>query len=101
MPLRIRNRWQYKDNDRWDWQAFLEDEGTGELDQVESVEYVLHPTFPNPIRKVTTPHNQFELSTNGWGTFELKAFVNIKDGKRVKLTHELELYYDPESGVTK
>jgi transcription initiation factor IIF auxiliary subunit len=101
MSLRIRNKWQYKGNDRWDWEAFLEDEGTGELDRVESVEYVLHPTFPNPIRRVNTPQNQFALRTNGWGTFQLKAFVNLKGGKRVKLTHELEMSHEPASGVTK
>lgn len=101
MRLKIKNKWQYKGNDRWDWQAFVDDQGSGELQNVKSVQYVLHPTFPNPIREMKTPENQFELRTNGWGVFELKAFVNMKDGKKIKLTHMLDLRYDPEDGISK
>ena len=100
MTLRIRNRWKYRGDDRWDWEAFLEDDGSGQLATVDSVEYILHPTFSNPVREVSSAHNQFKLKTNGWGTFELKAFVNFNDGSRKKLTHNIELYYDPDTGVS-
>lgn len=101
MPLKIRNRWNYTGNDRWDWEAFLDDAGSGELDSVQSVEYVLHPTFPNPLRRVASRNNQFAMKTDGWGVFELKAFVNMKDGSRKKLIHEVQLEYEPSNGISK
>lgn len=100
MNLKIRNKWQYQGDDRWDWQAFIDDNGTGELNNVEEVEYILHPTFPNPVRTISTKDNNFELTTNGWGTFELTAFVKMKNGKKIKLKHEVALEYNPKQGST-
>ncbi len=99
--MRIRNRWKYAGDNHWEWEAFLDDGGTGQLDDVNSVEYVLHPTFKKPLRKITTRNNQFAMKTNGWGTFKLKAFVSMKDGSREKLTHYIELCSDPVEGVSK
>jgi transcription initiation factor IIF auxiliary subunit len=98
MSLKLRNSWEYKGNDWWAWEAFLDDGGSGELTKVESVEYVLHPTFPKPVVTITDPKNGFVLRTSGWGTFNLTAFVNMKNGKRQKLTHLLELELEPTSG---
>ena len=100
MALRLRNRWHYGEGDSWKWEAFLDDGGSGELGQVDHVEYVLHPTFPNPIRKVNDPTGGFVLKTAGWGTFTVKAYVHGKDGKKKKLTHLLELSRDPPEGTT-
>lgn len=100
MTLRIRNRWRYKGNDWWQWEAFLDDEGSGELEQVDYVEYVLHPTFSNPVRRIADPEGGFILKTAGWGTFELKAFVHTKGGGKHKLTHQLKLSYDPPEGTS-
>lgn len=100
MSLRLRNRWNYQGEERWDWEVFLDDEGTGELDQVDYVEYVLHPTFSKPLVRIDNPDGGFVLRTNGWGTFTLTAFAIKKDGSREKLTHELELSYDPPQGIS-
>ena len=107
MTLKIRNRWHYKGRDIqaenrfwWDWEAFLDDSGSGELSNVDYVEYILHPTFHQPIKKITNPLGGFVLKAAGWGTFMLKAFVYTKDGKKMKLTHELELNLKPEEGIT-
>jgi len=100
MSLRLRNSWHYVGNDWWEWAAFLDDEGSGELSQVDYVEYVLHPTFPNPVRKVTDPQDGFKMKTAGWGVFMLKAFVNKKQGDKVKLTHMLEFKDSPIDGVS-
>ena len=82
MSLRLRNSWHYAGNNWWEWAAFLDDEGSGELSQVDYVEYVLHPSFPNPIRKVTDPQDGFIMKTSGWGVFMLNAFVYKKQGRR-------------------
>jgi transcription initiation factor IIF auxiliary subunit len=100
MPLRIRNKWEYKGDEWWEWEAFIDDDGSGELKEVEFVEYVLHPTFPNPIRTITDKKSKFLLETSGWGTFNLKAFAYKKDGNKIKLEHEITLEYEPKKGVS-
>jgi transcription initiation factor IIF auxiliary subunit len=100
MAIRIKNTWNYIGQDRWKWEAYIDDGGSGELNKIEFVEYVLHPTFPDPIRKVNSREDNFRMRTNGWGTFELKAFVYKKDGTKEKLEHEIQLEYEPVSGVS-
>ena len=100
MSLRLRNKWHYKGKGLWDWEVFLDDNGSGELSRVDYVEYILHPTFPVPIRKVVERRKGFVFRAEGWGAFELKAFVYKKDGTKIKLTHFLELSADPEKGVS-
>jgi len=100
MSLKIKNNWNYIGDDRWDWEAFIDDNDTGELDDIKFVEYVLHPTFINPIRKSYDRQNKFMIDTNGWGTFILKAFVFKNDGTKVKLEHLIKLEYDPKKGTT-
>ena len=100
MALRLRNKWNYKGNERWRWDAFLDDDASGELKEVDFVEYILHPTFNDPIRTNQDPEGGFVLNTEGWGTFTLKAFAQMKDGSRKALTHDVELKHEPPTGVT-
>ena len=93
MALKIKNISRYLGDDQWEWDAFLDANQSGELDDIKYVEYVLHPTFDNPIREIDDRKSKFMLSTSGWGTFKLKAFAYKKDGTKVKLEHELELDY--------
>ena len=101
MTLKLRNDWNYKGDDLWEWGAFLDDRGSGELSNVEFVEYVLHETFPTPVRRIDTTDGGFRLDAGGWGTFVLKAFVHFKDGKKTKLEHDIQLKYDPKDGQSK
>jgi transcription initiation factor IIF auxiliary subunit len=89
--LRLRNSWEHQGEDWWKWSAFLDDGGSGELGNVDRVEYVLHPSFNNPVREVSDPAGGFAMDTAGWGTFPLKAVVYTKDGKKQVLTHEVQL----------
>ncbi len=75
---------------RWDWSVWI-DGPDAELDQVESVEWVLHPTFPRPVVPVTQRQTKFRLNQNGWGEFEINANVKAKDGRQQHLTHQLRL----------
>ncbi len=75
-------------------------EGTGELVQVDHVKYVLHPTFPDPVQVITNPNGGFVLKTGGWGEFNLKAFVYMKDSSEKKLNHEVQLKFNPQEGVS-
>ena len=101
MTLKLRNDWKFTGDDWWEWNAFLDDEGSGEITEVDYVEYVLHPTFKNPVRKIANPENSFRMKTAGWGIFNLKAFVYMKNGNKMKLDHMLELHKDPIDGMSR
>jgi transcription initiation factor IIF auxiliary subunit len=96
--LRLRNKWEYVGNDRWKWVAYVDDGGTGDLSQVQSVRYILHPTFSKPVQTITQREGGFPIETSGWGTFELTAFARLRDGRDIKLRHDLQLEYDPKVG---
>ena len=74
----------------WEWTLRL----TGnlvDLGDVQEVTYHLHPTFPNPNRRVTQgPANGFALTQRGWGTFQVRATVRFKNGSTKMLQHKLQ-----------
>jgi transcription initiation factor IIF auxiliary subunit len=92
MALKIAQNDKYVGDDYWKWEAWLEGPSK-ELDQVKSVTYTLHPTFPNPVRTIESRDNKFKLKTAGWGTFTLYAKVLRKNGSTEKLKHDVELRY--------
>ena len=74
---------------RWDWTIYL-DASRSTLSKIKCVEYTLHKTFNPPVRMVCDPTNGFALSSNGWGTFEVKIKIMYKDGRTEDLTHMLK-----------
>jgi transcription initiation factor IIF auxiliary subunit len=84
----ITNTSTYVGAGRWDWTIFL-DADSNVLREIECVEYTLHPTFPNPVRKVCQSETKFALSSNGWGTFVVKVKILYKNGRVEELEHEL------------
>lgn len=67
--------------DYWDWEMHLE--GSREqLNEIAYVEYTLHETFPNPIRRKYDASDGFKLETAGWGEFTVHIRVHYKDSKR-------------------
>jgi transcription initiation factor IIF auxiliary subunit len=82
----------YEGEDWWTWAVWVEGDAES-LDQIEFVEWSLHPTFSNPIRKIYDRSSNFRLETGGWGTFPIVARVHMKDGRDAKLRHYLELLY--------
>lgn len=86
-------QWEkYEGQDWWKWAVWIEapDEA---LDSIEFVEWTLHPSFPNPIRKINNRASKFRLETGGWGVFQIVARVQMKDGIQTKLRHYLRLHY--------
>jgi transcription initiation factor IIF auxiliary subunit len=78
--------------DRWEWTAYIVGPPS-ELNRIKCVIYVLHPTFPDPIRPMCStkdPKYPFALTTNGWGTFDLIARIEFKDGTVRELVHPLQ-----------
>jgi len=87
------HQWEkYEGNDWWKWAVWID--GSDEaLDRIEFVEWALHPTFPNPIRKISNRTNKFRLDTAGWGVFPIVARLKLKDGQQIKQHHYLKLRY--------
>lgn len=76
----------------WDWTAYVECTPPDSLDEIDYVEYHLHPSFRNPVKRIRIKEGGFPLRTRGWGIFELKARVVFKDKEKesVILSHYLK-----------
>lgn len=94
MTLRIAQDFQYVGNDYWKWRAWIEGD---ELDQVEQVVWILHPSFAKPRITVKTRDNGFRIDASGWGTFLLRADLALKGGGTRALRHSLVLEYPDDS----
>jgi transcription initiation factor IIF auxiliary subunit len=81
---------KYGSYDWFKWKIFM-DEPIEKLDKVESVEYRLHETFPNPIRTVEDRDSRFALRAVGWGEFKIFITVYLKDGTEVYTEYDLDL----------
>lgn len=77
----------------WEWTIFVKGEPET-VEQIKCVEYTLHETFPNPVREVCERGNgehPFPLTANGWGAFEIKVRIFLKNGRIQNLKHQLKL----------
>ncbi|WP_161494846.1 pYEATS domain-containing protein [Bradyrhizobium canariense] len=90
MTLRISQNAAPNDHGRWHWSVWID--GTdGELDAIQEVTWRLHPTFATPFRRLHSRASKFKLSTSGWGEFEIKATLKMKNGRSKSLRHWLRL----------
>ncbi len=92
MALSIQQSQEYLGNDRWHWSVWL-DGPPEELDSVDHVLYILHPSFHNPVRRVSERGRKFRLEASGWGTFTIHVKIVFYDGRETQLDHELVLLY--------
>ncbi len=91
------NTSKYLGGGRWEWTVYI-NAPQPVLQDIQSVEYTLHPTFPDPVRRVNgigDPRHPFGLTTNGWGTFEIPIRVAMKDGSVRSLRHTLSFVAPP------
>ncbi len=71
-------------------------EGTkGELDKIKKVEYLLHPTFKQPLRYSEKRENGFGINFWTYGWFLIHAKIYFKDGTILEQNYNLE-YALPE-----
>lgn len=83
---------KYEGDHWWKWSLWI-DGSSEDLDRIDSVTYRLHPTFPEPIRTVTNRASKFQLRCSGWGIFRIPVEVRLKDGKTIKLAHDLQFSF--------
>ena len=72
------------------WKVFV-DEPDSVLDQIDQVEYTLHPTFSPPNRIYENREEKFALETFGWGEFTMLISVKFRNGKVEKVPYWLDL----------
>jgi transcription initiation factor IIF auxiliary subunit len=89
--IKVDNTAKYVGNGRYDWTVFIVAE-KAVLSRIQTVEYTLHPTFPNPVRKGIGPN--FSLTSNGWGEFSIKVKIVFKDKKEppTVMNYRLKLF---------
>ena len=89
--LKVSNTYRYRGQGRYEWKVFVaEDPAT--LSRVNCVEYTLHPTFVNPVRKVCDSNGGFALSSDGWGEFTILVKIEWKDGPPTRQQYQLDLH---------
>lgn len=98
MALRIEQGYLYQGEDYWKWWIWI-DGSEEELDLIDHVTYILHPTFPKPVREVKNRLTNFRLETAGWGVFLIRATVKHKGGRETHLKHFLTLEY-PDDAIS-
>ena len=79
------------DTQWWRWTAFIQEQGDSSLDEIKYVEYQLHSSFKNPIKRVRKSKGGFPITMKGWGIFQLKARVVFENPEfePLLLTHML------------
>ncbi len=87
---------KYEGDQWWKWSLWVEG-ADRDLDQIKSVTYTLHPTFPEPIRVVTDRASKFQLRCAGWGVFRIPVEVRLKDGRSIKLQHQLQFTFPSDA----
>lgn len=92
MNLRVGQDFRYLAKDRWKWSAWI-DADPLDLDLIESVTWILHPSFPESVVTATERSTAFRLTAAGWGTFLLRARIALKDASSIHLSHPLRLEY--------
>lgn len=90
MTIQIKQQTVPKGKDWWEWSVWLEGDKK-QLDAIDHVVYTLHPTFPNPVVRVSNRKTGFRLDSSGWGEFTIYLQINQKDGSTTKREYYLEL----------
>ena len=61
----------------------------GEIEDLQSVEYQLHPTFRNPHHVVEDPDRGFALDIWTWGEFDIVVTLHFQDGSQEEMVYTL------------
>src|SRR4029077_6503485 len=94
--LVVKQRSVYQGNQWWNWSVWI-DAPEKHLDQIQYVEYTLHPTFAERVRRVTDRSTRFCLDSAGWGEFVIGVKIQGRDGRSFKRQHWLTLDYPQET----
>lgn len=99
IAIEIRHSCEYRRQDWWDWAVWIE-AADEVLDQIEYVDYRLHPTFPNQLRHETNRKKKFGIESAGWGEFMIGVEIVTRSGEHFKRQHWLSLEYPTATSKT-
>lgn len=80
---------QYGGKDYYRWRVFV-DEDNSVLDCVEEVQYMLHPSFPNPLQIQRDRGKRFAVEMSGWGVFSIDITVKLTNGATLNTSYALD-----------
>jgi len=78
----------------WQWTIFIK-APEKLLDEVQYVEYTLHPSYKDSVVTVyerATGSRAFPLTRTAWGTFRVYIKVVMRDGSTRQLSHYLKFH---------
>jgi hypothetical protein len=84
----VQKKYEY---DWYDWCVFVSGD-VSLMASIESVQYTLHPSFPDPMRLVTNRAECFRLYSSGWGVFNIGIKVTFTDGETTETSYSLKLF---------
>ncbi len=90
--FRIAQDFEYVGNDYWHWWSWIAG-SDADLDRIDKVVWLLHPSFAQSRCVADDRATNFRLDASGWGTFLLRAQVQLKDGSQQSLRRNLRLEY--------
>ncbi|HZB17301.1 MAG TPA: pYEATS domain-containing protein, partial [Nitrososphaeraceae archaeon] len=73
------------------WKIFIKTEPPSLLNQIQAVEYHLHPTFRVKDILITNKNTGFGLEAQGWGEFVIKLDIILNDNRSATISHYLSL----------
>ncbi|HXB17107.1 MAG TPA: pYEATS domain-containing protein [Solirubrobacteraceae bacterium] len=88
--MRIEQEASFIGDGRWQWAVWISGPDA-ELDAIAYVEYTLHPTFAEPVRRVEDRSAKFRLEETGSAGFEINARAVRRDTGIEELHHALRL----------
>jgi transcription initiation factor IIF auxiliary subunit len=62
----------------YNWTVFVQADDVT-LNNIDHVEYLLHPTFSNPQVSSNNRSTNFSYTSTGWGEFEIKVKIVFKN----------------------
>jgi transcription initiation factor IIF auxiliary subunit len=92
MSFKIEQGFRYQGSHWWKWWLWIDGPEEG-LDEIDHVVYILHKTFPDPVRTIDDRASKFRLETSGWGVFTVNVRLVFKTGEEERLKHDLVLRY--------
>ena len=85
----------------WSWSVWI-DAPDAIIKKIDMVEYILHPTFPNRVRRIFTKENNFKLASKGWGEFMIYIKIYVTNTEKpIRKNHYLTLFSEEETPPVK
>jgi transcription initiation factor IIF auxiliary subunit len=100
LTLTIENTAEYGPFDqerkmRWyDWEIHIECEDKEFWNEIRTVVYHLHPSFPISELQKKNKEDKFRLSSRGWGEFKIGVEMILRDNRSAQVDYWLHLGKD-------